>query len=200
MRTYLASCDLQKILIRSILAVALGVFFCVFPGLSANLIFYVLGGVILFTGIVSFLAVLSRKDIRPGGMQYFNLGMSLIVGIALIASPQSFVKLLFILLGLILALSGISQILSLWSLRKWGVKPALAEYISAILLFALGVFICTYPKATNAFVFTLFGIGCIFYGLTLLLAALHMRKKLQKAGKNIVNGIIEDVDFELEEK
>ncbi len=200
MTTYLSSLDLKKISVRSVLSVLVGAFFCMFPGLSADLIFYILGGAILFTGIVSFLTVFTHKDLHPGGMQYFNLCLSLIVGLALIITPHSFVKLLIILLGLIIAFSGVAQFISLWNLRKWNVKPTFIEYLFAFLLLGLGIFICTYPNATNNLLFTLFGIGCIFYGLTNLFASLHMRRKLEKAGKNIVNGMIEDVEFELEEK
>lgn len=199
MTTYLSSLDFKKIIVRSVLAILVGVFFCTFPNLSADFIFYVLGGAILFTGIVSFLTVFTRKDIRPGGIQYLNLCLSLLVGMALLITPHSFVRLLMILLGLIIVFSGIAQIVSLWTLRKWNVKPAFVEYTFALLLIILGCFICIYPDYTNNFLFTLFGIGCIFYGLTNLFVSLHMCNKLKKAGKNISQGVIEDIDFELED-
>ncbi len=200
MTMYLSSLDFKKIAIRSVLAILVGVFFCTFPRLSADLIFYVLGGAILFTGIVSFLTVFTRKDIRPGGMQYFNLFLSLLVGLSLLVTPHSFVRLLMILLGLIIVFSGVAQIVSLWSLRKWSVRPTFVEYIFALLLIILGCFICTYPDYTNGILFTWFGIGCIFYGLTNLFISLHMRSRLKKAGKNITRGVIEDIEFELEDK
>ncbi len=41
------------------------------------------------------------------------------------------------------------------------------------------------------------GAGCILYGLSNLLALLHVRSKLKKEGKHIVNDTIEDIDYEV---
>lgn len=195
MNFYLSSIDLKKIIIRTTLALLLGLVFCIFPDTSARIFVIILGGAVLFIGIVSFLSIFTFKEGRPMGINYFNLVLSLILGIALLVKPDFFINLLMILLGIILAIAGIGQILSLASVRKWNIRPSIGEYLLGVVLLALGVFICCMPDFSNATLFFLFGLGAIFYSVTNLAVLLHIRKKIKKSGKKIINGNIEDAEF-----
>lgn len=198
MNFYLSSIDLKKIVIRTTLALLLGLVFCIFPDTSARIFVIILGGAILFIGIVSFLSIFTFKEGKPMGINYFNLALSLILGIALLVKPDFFINLLMILLGIILAIAGIGQILSLASVRKWDIRPSIGEYLLGVILLALGIFICCMPGFSNATLFFLFGLGAVFYAITNLAVLLHIRKKIKKSGKKIINGNIEDAEFVLE--
>lgn len=199
MNLFLSAFDLKKSTVRSILFILAGLFFCFFPDLTPRLFVTITGGIILFIGVLSFLSLFTENR-KPAGMNYFNLGMSLLVGLALIIAPGFWVNFVMILLGIFIALCGISQLASLISINKSGIKPNIAEYILGILLLFLGLFICFRPLASEQTLMVLVGCGCIFYGLTNLFMLLHIRSKLKKAGKQIVNDTIEDIDFELTEK
>lgn len=198
MNFYLSSLDLHKGIIRSVIAVLLGVIFLIAPDLLPNTLVIILGATILFVGIVSFLTIFTKDGGKPVGINYFNLALSLIVGIVLLLFPDFFVALLMILLGIILIICGIGQISSLTSVRKWGVKANPFEYIIAILLILLGVVICFNPFDTKDVIFWMFGIGAIIYGITNLISLIRIRKNLEKAGKRVSHGNIEDVDYTLE--
>lgn len=198
MNFYLSSLDLRKGIIRSVIAVLLGVIFLIAPDLLPNTLVIILGATILFVGIVSFLTIFTKDGGKPVGINYFNLALSLIVGIVLLLFPDFFVALLMILLGIILIICGIGQISSLTSVRKWGVKANPFEYIIAILLILLGVVICFNPFDTKDVIFWMFGIGAIIYGITNLISLIRIRKNLEKAGKRVSHGNIEDVDYTLE--
>ncbi len=198
MNIFLSAFDLKKSTVRSVLLILAGLFFCFFPNLTPQLLVTITGGIVLFIGAVSFLSVLTSGN-KLAGMNYFNLGLSLVVGLALILAPGFWVKFVMILLGVFLAVCGISQLASLISISRSGIKPSAAEYILGALLLFLGVFICFRPIALEQTLMIWVGCGCIFYGITNLIMLLHIRSKLKKAGKHIVNDTIEDIDFELTE-
>ncbi|MCM1531665.1 MAG: DUF308 domain-containing protein [Bacteroides sp.] len=199
MNFFISAFDAKKSTTRSVLFILAGLFFCFFPNLTPNLFVVITGGIILFIGAVSFLSLFMNSR-KPAGMNYFNLGLSLVVGLALIIAPGFWVKFVMILLGIFLAVCGISQLASLMGIRKSGVKTNAAEYVLGAVLLFLGIFICFRPIASEQAMMILVGCGCIFYGLTNLLFLLQIRAQLKKSGKHIVNDTIEDVDFEITEK
>ena len=89
MNFYLSSLDLRKGIIRSVIAVLLGVIFLIAPDLLPNTLVIILGATILFVGIVSFLTIFTKDGGKPVGINYFNLALSLIVGIVLLLFPDS---------------------------------------------------------------------------------------------------------------
>lgn len=198
MNFYASSFDLKKSIVRSICAVLIGLFFCFFYDIATDLLIVILGGSILFIGAVNFLSAFTRTR-KPTSTNYFNLALSLIVGIALMVSPEFWKGFIMVLLGILIVFCGLAQLISLIGIRKYGVKPNIAEYILGLLLFCLGIFICFNPIESNQTLMILFGAGCIFYGLTNLFMLLHVRSQLKKAGKRIVNDAIEDIDYELTE-
>ena len=198
MNFYLSSLDLRKGIIRSVIAVLLGVVFLIAPDLLPKTLVIILGATILFIGIVSFLTIFTKDGGKPVGINYFNLALSLAVGIILLIFPKSFIALLLILLGFILIICGIGQISSLVSVRKWGVRANPFEYIIAGLLILLGIVVCFNPFETQDVIFWRFGIGIIVYGITNLFSLIRIRKNLEKAGKKVSHGNIEDIDYTIE--
>ena len=188
---YLTSLNLKKMIVRTVIFLLLGILFCLFPNLSADMLVRVVGGAVLFTGIVAFVSRFLNKDIRVGGMAYFNLVLSLAVGIAMLAMPAFFIGFFIILLGLILIGTGLSQIIALAGARRQNVKVRFWEYLFGVLWMGCGVVICFNPFATTAAIFIFFGIGCIFYAVSDLILLLHLRRQIAKAG-----GDTRDVAFE----
>ena len=86
MNFYLSSLDLRKGIIRSVIAVLLGVIFLIAPDLLPNTLVIILGATILFVGIVSFLNIFSKDGGKAVVINYFNLALSLIVGIVLLVA------------------------------------------------------------------------------------------------------------------
>lgn len=199
MNFYLSSLDLKRVISRSIIALALGILLCIFPDLAANTLVLIIGGVILFIGIVSFLSIFTFKEGRPTGINYFNLAITVILGLALIIFPDTFIKFIMIIMGILLMIGGLGQLSSLLSVRKWGIRANIVEYILGFILFILGLFICFNPNATASTIFILFGAGSIFYGITNLIILLRLRKAVEKSGKIIVHGNIEDAEYTITE-
>ena len=188
---YLTSLNLKKMIVRATIFLLLGLFFCIFPSLSANMLVMVIGGAVLFTGLVAFGSHFTNKDARAGGMAYFNLVLSLAVGIAMLAAPSFFIGFFIILLGLILIGTGLSQIIALAGARRQNVKVRFWEYLFGVLWMGCGVVICFNPFATTATLFLFFGIGCILYAVSDLILLLRLRRQIGK-----VSGHTQDVTFE----
>lgn len=201
MRFYLSSLDLQKGIVRSVIAVAVGLFFCFFPGLTLDLLVQIFGGIVLFVGVVSFLALLADRNAALSPLNYFNLALCLLAGLFLVFRPGIFSTLFTILLGVVLGLGGLGQLLSLLGARKWGVKPSFVEYLLALILFGFGLTLCFLPRESNEILMILFGSGCLFYGITNLVELLILRRKIKKNGKRFDgDSVIEDVDYEIVEE
>lgn len=188
---YLTSLNLKKMIVRACVFLLLGLLFCIFPYLSANMLVMVVGGAILFTGLVAFVSHFTNKDARVGGMAYFNLALSLAVGIAMLAAPSFFIGFFIILLGIILIGTGLSQIIALAGARRQNVKVRFWEYLFGVLWMICGIVICFHPFATTATIFLFFGIGCILYAVSDLILLLHLRREIKK-----VAGSIQDVKYE----
>ena len=191
MNFYLSSLNLKKMIVRASIFLLLGLFFCIFPQLSARMLVMVLGGAVLFTGLVAFGSNFTQKDVRVGVMAYFNLALSLAVGIAMLAAPSFFIGFFIILLGLILIGTGLAQIIALASARRWNVRVRFWEYLFGILWMCCGIVICFNPFASTITLFVFFGIGCILYAVSDLVLLLHLRRQIEK-----VAGTTKDVKFE----
>ena len=72
MNFYLSSLDLRKGIIRSVIAVLLGIVFLIAPNLLPNTLVIILGATVLFVGIVSFLTIFTKDGGKPAGINYFN--------------------------------------------------------------------------------------------------------------------------------
>ena len=199
MNFYLSSLDSKKSVLRTVISLLLGIIFCISPNLVPKTLVVILGVAVMFIGIVSFLTLFTNKGGKPVGINYFNLAISLLAGLALLIFPEFFIKLLMVLLGIILIVCGIGQISSFTSVKKWGVHTSFIEYAVAVLLMLLGVVICFNPFSTQTAIFILFGIGSIVYGLVNLVSLIRIRKKLEKQGKKVSHGNIEDVDYTIED-
>lgn len=188
---YLTSLNLKKMLVRASVFLLLGLLFCIFPHLSAHLLVRVVGGAVLLTGLAAFGTNFTHPDTRPGGIAYFNLALSLAIGIAMLSAPSLFIGFFIIMLGFILIGTGLAQIIALAGARRRKVRVRLWEYLFGVLWIGCGVVICFRPFATTATLFILFGIGCILYAVSDLILSLHLRREIRKAA-----GRTQDVAFE----
>lgn len=188
---YLTSLNLKKMIVRAVIFLILGILFCTFPYLSANLLVMVVGGAVLFTGLVAFVSHFTNKESGVGGMAYFNLALSLAVGITMISIPSFFIGFFIFMLGIILIGTGLSQIIALAGARRQKVYVRFWEYLFGVLWIGCGVVICFNPFATTRTIFLLFGIGCILYAVSDLILSLRLRRAI----KNVAGGI-QDVKYE----
>jgi uncharacterized membrane protein HdeD (DUF308 family) len=77
-----------------------------------------------------------------------------------------------------------------------GLRSPWYSYIFALLILGVGITIFFNPFESKELLVQLLGCGLVFYAITDLINQFLVRLKLKKQGKKIVDGEIEDVDYE----
>ncbi len=102
--------DYKSALIRSILAIAVGVLFCLFPTEMARWSVIVIGGIMVFGAVVSFAVkgFAKQRPLTPG--DFLQLIFLAAFGIFVIWEHEFFARFIMLCLGLLLVLGGGSQL------------------------------------------------------------------------------------------
>jgi hypothetical protein len=178
-------------------ALLTGIAFIIFPTKVVDILVQILGGVIILIALVSFLSRYTKKSaMKVTGISIFNLIVGLAIGLMLIIKSSFFSNVAIICFGLALAFAGIMQLVALSGARRVGLPIAWYSYILALLVLGVGITIIFNPFESKENLIRLLGFGLTFYAVTDLIEQIFVRRKLKKQGKHIVNGEIEDIDYE----
>lgn len=188
----------KSAIIRSVLAIIIGVLFCIFPNDMAGYSVILLGAVILLGGIISFAANrIYQRNTPISNSGLIQLVLTLLIGMLVIFQYEFFAKFIMYCLGFLLIVGGGGQfaiILGSRRILKAGIP--FTAYLMPLVLMAVGLLVCFNPFQSQEILFIIFGISAIFYGVNDLFTQIRLRKALKKMGKVIRNGDVEDVDFE----
>lgn len=152
-------------MIRSILAIVLGLVLILWPANAINYLVIVIGVLFIVPGVVSLVGYFSAKSKNADLSPNFPLEAagSVLFGLWLVSMPSFFVNILMYVLGVLLILAGIQQIVSLTSARKWATISALF-YIFPALILICGVIILVKPFAVATSAFMFLGVVSLVYG------------------------------------
>ena len=146
---------------RGILSIVLGLVLVIWPSFTTKYIVTILGSVLLTVGIIM---VIVRYTSRAGDNFPVVGVISAIVGILLIAMPQTFAAVLIVIMGVLLVLGSASQIYMLVRAKKSGFKTTFMHYIVPCLLLITGVVIAFSPQSSLNVIIIAFGVASIVYG------------------------------------
>jgi uncharacterized membrane protein HdeD (DUF308 family) len=178
-------------------ALLTGVVFIMFPDKVMDILVQVLGGVIILIALVFFLSLYVRKNApKVSGISLFNLALATALGLLLIFKSSFFSDVAIIGFGIVLVIAGIMQLVMLSGTRRLGLHSAWYSYLFALLTLGIGIAIFFNPFDSKEHLITLLGCGLTFYGVTDLFSQIFVRMKLKKQGKHIVDGEIEDIEYE----
>lgn len=184
----------NRLLLRGILSVILGVVVVSVPDISIEVVMRVLGTLLVLDGIVAFTLSYFGK-IKPKGIySVVPRGTSnLIVGIVLLLFPNLLVNIFVFVIGLILLLAGISQLSNqLGGRSKIGFSWLLT--IISIIAVGAGALLLGKPFESKDAILIFFGIIIALYGSGEIVWSFKVRK-IQKQNKQTNNEII-DADYE----
>ncbi len=189
--------DYKSALIRSILAIAVGVLFCLFPTEMARWSVIVIGGIMVFGAVVSFAVkgFAKQRPLTPG--DFLQLIFLAAFGIFVIWEHEFFARFIMLCLGLLLVLGGGSQLsVVIGSRRILNVPLPFTAYLMPSALIVVGLLVCFDPFRSIEVLFIIFGIGAIFYGVNDLFTQIRLRRQLRQMGKVIRHGDVEDIAYE----
>jgi uncharacterized membrane protein HdeD (DUF308 family) len=169
---------------RSVLAVAMGLLFIMWPQESVSYLIITTGVFFILAGLCSFF-VWRRQSAKSEG--WFSPSLlsvvaagSILLGIWLVVSPDFFIALFGRVCGAILIIAGVQQIVSLLVARKW-YAVAIGYYILPALIMIAGTLILVYPVETIANTFVLLGSVSLFYGINEMISWYKFRPKKAEA-------------------
>ena len=201
MQIIYTSGNYKKTVVKSVVAIVLGLVLVLWPTEVLNYTVKIIGAVFCVTGIVSFLVSLRDQEERSArGLTSFNGIGSIILGILLWVMADTFTNILMYLLGFILVVAGIGQLVVLTSARRFGQISGMS-YLFPIIVLLAGIVIFANPFSAKEGIITFFGAISIFYGITDLINQRRinqLRKEAHEAEQQqkLGGGEIEDTEYE----
>lgn len=173
--------SLNSSVLRCVFAIVLGFILIVWPEAAVTYLVILIGICFIIPGIFSLLSYFTRPKTEGEATPMFPIegAGSIIFGVWLVVMPHFFVNILMYLLGALLIIAGVQQIMSLVSARKWSLVP-FGFYVVPVLILIVGVAILAYPFSAAANTFVIFGIGCLFYGVSELINWYRFRRKREQ--------------------
>lgn len=171
-------------IIRSIIALLLGLSLVIWPGVAVDAFVRILGAVMILVGGVALgINFLGKERL---GFLFASTGIIAVVfGIVLLAFPDFFVNLLSYLFGILMLFFSIGEIATLLSAGKY-TKVKFGFYIIPILIFLAGIFLIVRPMDAAKAVFIFFGISMIFYAVFEFVLAVKFSKVFKMAEQEAV--------------
>lgn len=170
-------------IIRSIIALLLGLAIVIWPNVAVDAFVRVLGAVMILIGGVSLGINFLGKE-RLGFLFAFSGIISVVFGIVLLVFPDFFVNLLSYLFGILMLFFSIGEIATLLSAGKY-TKVKFAFYIIPILLFLCGIFMIVKPMEAVKTVFVIFGFAMILYAFIEFVMSIKFRKVFKEAEEEV---------------
>ena len=170
-------------IIRSIIALLLGLAIVIWPNVAVDAFVRVLGAVMILIGGVSLGINFLGKE-RLGFLFAFSGIISVVFGIVLLVFPDFFVNLLSYLFGILMLFFSIGEIATLLSAGKY-TKVKFAFYIIPILLFLCGIFMIVNPMEAVKTVFIIFGLAMILYAFIEFVMSIKFRKVFKEAEEEV---------------
>lgn len=167
------------VILMGVAMLVLGIAFFVNPT-SATLVvtlmlgwtLVIVGGVTLGNAFYHRLVVLSQLDLFIGALE-------LVLGICILASPGFFVTYLFLLLGIIVLVSGINDITDAMAAKSMGLDSWKMSLGFGILTLLLGVLVIMAPFTMAEAVMMVAGIALVLDGVTEIVAGVKMPSKTE---------------------
>jgi len=198
MQIIYTSGNYKRTVVKSIVAIVLGLVLVLWPTEVLNYTVKIIGAVFCVTGIISFLVSMRDQDERSAwGLTSFNGIGSIILGILLWSMADFFTNMLMYLLGFILIVAGIGQLVMLTSARKF----APLSYVYPVIILLAGLIVFANPFSAKEGIITFFGAVTIFYGITDLInhyKVNQLRKETHEAEQQqkLGGSEIEDAEYE----
>ncbi|MGL5937991.1 MAG: HdeD family acid-resistance protein [Phocaeicola sp.] len=162
-------------MVRCLCSIMLGVILVGWPDVAVIYLVLFAGALFVIPGIFALFGYFTKG--KEEGMEFPLVGIgSTLFGGWLLLMPDFFVSMLMTILGVVLALAGISQIVQLVSASKRVAVPIFFYIIPALIAVA-GILVLVNPFEAATLPFLILGISAIVYGLSDLVNSYRFSKK-----------------------
>lgn len=162
--------------VRGVLTFLVGMAFVIWPEKAKSYICMILGIIILILGFAALVRSNFGKEGKVLNLLSVNGFLDIVFGLVLIIFSEFFVNLLTFLFGFLLLVFGVSSTVEAVSARKIS-KINGSVYVFPILMAGLGIGMFFMPKEASNFIFRLFGIAILGYGLFEICVQIKLRRR-----------------------
>jgi uncharacterized membrane protein HdeD (DUF308 family) len=190
----------QSSIFRALCAMVVGVLLLKYPQDGVTWLTMAIGALFLVSGIISLIAyVHARKNageyiitdregrVISGTQPTFPIvGIgSVILGLVLVLTPNTFINGLMYILGVIMVLGGVNQLMSLIAARRLGSIP-FGFWITPSIILLVGLFVLLKPGKSAELPLIILGWCSLLYGVTELINALKIHRLRKQADNQVI--------------
>jgi uncharacterized membrane protein HdeD (DUF308 family) len=167
------------VILTGVLLGLLGIFIIANPGQTLEIVVQLLGWGLVVFGIAILIEALVHRGAPgvPVAMTQRRIAggvCSAVFGAIILMNPRFFVSYIFVLLGIVVIITGINDVLEASAARKLGLPVAHTLTIMAVITLALGVLLLVAPFGFASAATVIAGIVLLFDGITEVIAGIRM--------------------------
>lgn len=164
-------------IVMSVALCVLGLFFIIYPDLTASVVGIICGIMLVLFGAVKMMGYFSRDLYRLAFQYDFAFGILLILlGVLILCRPGSLMSFISVVLGMSVLCDGLFKIQISADSKRFGIGRWWLILLLAVISVAAGIFLLCRPYESAAAMIILFGISLICEGLLNLSVALFTVK------------------------
>ena len=163
------------IILMGIALLVLGIAMFVSPIGATLLIVQVAGWTLALVGVVTLLCCWARRALL---LSQADLAIGLVetvLGMCLILWPDAFVAGIYVIIGVIILITGVNDIIEANVVFRLGLPGRGWRYVVGLLTLAAGVLVVSSPFTMAEFVMLIAGVALIFDGITEIVAGVTMK-------------------------
>lgn len=166
-------------ILTSIFFIIIGLFLILKPETTITTISYVLGAIILVSGVVFLIKYFSNKEygIFSGDLIYGV--MSTIIGLLLILHPTAIAKIIPFILGIWIIISSVTKIQYSLQLKSYHNQAWIPTMVIAGIMFIWGLLLLFDPFETAMAITQIIGIFILIYAVLDLIEVIIIKKNLK---------------------
>ncbi len=175
-------------ILTSVFFIVIGLFLILKPETTITTISYILGAVILVTGVVFMIKYFSTKNqLGVFSNDLVSGVMSIIIGFIFIFNPTALAKIIPIILGIWIIISSITKIQYSLQLKMYHNKAWISTMIIAAITFMWGLLLLFNPFEGAMVLTQIIGMFILVYAVLDLVEICIIRKNLSYLKKEVID-------------
>ena len=174
----------------SIFFIALGLFLVIKPDTTITAISYIIGGIIMVTGITFLIKYFSNREqyVLFSGDLIFGV-LSIVIGLVLILNPTALAKVIPFIIGVWILISSVTKIEYSMQLKSIDNRAWVYTMIIAIITFIWGLLLIFDPFGGAMAITQIIGIFILVYAILDFIEIFIIRKNLKDIKKEVKEAI-----------
>ena len=174
----------------SIFFIALGLFLVIKPDTTITAISYIIGGIIMVTGITFLIKYFSNREQYGlfSGDLIFGV-LSIVIGLVLILNPTALAKVIPFIIGVWILISSVTKIEYSMQLKSIDNRAWVYTMIIAIITFSWGLLLIFDPFGGAMAITQIIGIFILVYAILDFIEIFIIRKNLKDIKKEVKEAI-----------